>query len=694
MIDARYREYLADKVLMEYLREGKIPKASQLAEDLQAQLQAFPDQSRPLAEVSQTDFLVEEHQTSSAARFNRFLATLAQDLEVLQQECLALETRQNHMFARNLREIRMLSSQLRRLEHQLNSYLLVHRETVGYGSYLADNFADASLIDLARTTAALDLQAHCVTLSPVQGKTLEYPTSQIRAEDVQVEVLTRLGLVRAGVNQQNLQKAFTDAEEAWRMQLYYDRTDQEVIVEVKIKVSAQPVVLNRINFKNHNLSPYRTRLDVLASLDDYNWGTLGERYLGAEADLRFADTEVKWLKFRFTKDHSDYQQGALFVYEYGIRALRLSRVVQQENEGVFYSKALSLTDSLGQPRPFSQVSLEVCEDVPPGTDIQYELSFDGGRTFSPIAPLGRTDQGSLPYVVELNQVVQVETPAFGLDLTTPYHYQGPDYILLSYALPEDHVPGSLRLWRNLGTKGRSTPVRGGLSGWRLDGQYYACTVQVANADGLTLNLGPTTMEINGVPRTGSVLLSPGVYTIRSARNFWSPLHDAGGRAVTHLTQVTERGDGTFQGRRADGFRITVRDPLYPYNHKLLVEGLDYELTAAAAKEVTYRGADLFAETLMRQTSEVNLVHHPDYAALDYYALTPVVTPQGTEWRFLVRYSPLTGSSGDRFDLEVFKAFYQRPREGQADTVVLKAALSRRPEVTASPSLFYYIVKLA
>lgn len=694
MIDIRYREHLVNQIILAYLLTNKIPSAYEVGTALQAKLQEYPDQSRPWLSTVEAEVRVQEHEPSSASRFNRLCNTAGQDLAVLQEECLALQSQQGHLFDRNLREIRMLRSWINRLEHQLNSNLLVHRETAGYGHCLADNFADASLVDLVKTTAALNLEQHCATLGVGESGFVNYPTTHLQADDLQVTVVTRTGLVHTGLNQQDLLKAFSPTEEAWRLQVLYERGDQDVTVELKVKVSPTPITLNRITFRNYGVSSYKTKLEVFASLDDYNWNQIGtERYLHDEVDLRFHDASVKWLKFRFTKEHYDYQRGLHFVYEFGARSFQFSRLTYHSEEAVLMSKPLSLSDAQGRPMVFSQVSLEVCEDLPAGTDIQYFLSFDDGQSFSAIAPLGRPQQDT-PSLIQLDQLQEVQTQDFGLDLTTAYHYQHPHHILLSHVLPDNLVPGSLKLWRNLGTKGRLTTVRQGLSGWGIDGQYYVCAIQVTNPDGLVLNLGPTTMEINRVPRTGSILLPPGTYTIRSNRAFWSHLYNQSGRIVTYFKLATELGDGTFRGQRADGYRITVRDPLYPYNHKLLIEGIDYDPAAGAVRNLTYPGVDLFAETLMRQTSEVELTHNPDCANLQHFALTQVATASGPEWRILVQYSPLTGNSGDRFDQEVFRAYYQQPVELLADSVIFKAVLRRNPDVTASPSLYYYIVKLS
>jgi len=694
MIDQSYRTYLLNQIIADYLREGKMPLASQVEADLEILLQDFPDQGRPLLSYQYNDLKVSPGEVSSAAKFNRFFTILQQDLNVLQAECQQNDQYQACLFNRNLQEIKMLSSRIRNLDHQLNSQLLVNRETVGYGAYLADNFSDASLVDLEQTTARLDVDHHCVTIGPSALNFTQYPTSQLKEGDVSLNIMTRQGLVRSQPNFQDLSRAFTAGDEAWRLQLYYDRCDQNVVAEIKIKLQGQAVTLNRISFINYGVSTYRTRLEVYTSLDNYNWTLVpsgsSAYYLTREADVRFADTAAQWVKFRFTKEHHDYEQGQLFVYEFGIQSVRFFRYSYQADSAVLVSEPLAILDAQGKAAAFNQVSLEVCENIPAGCDIKYQLSFDGGRSFSPISPLGRP-QDTQP-LLELGQIQEVISPPFGVDITTTYHYQNPHQVLLSYVLPADLVPGSLRLWRNLGVKGHTLPVRLGLSGWGQDGQFFTCTIQVKNKEGLNLNLGTTVMEINGVARTGSVLLTPGIYQIRSNRAYWSHLkyHE---QNITWFTKAVDLGNGVFQGLRNNKFEMKATDPLYPFNHKFLIEGMDYE-GASAIQDSIYRGADLFAEARLVQVSEKDLLYNADFDSLNYFAQVPVIAATGDlEQRCLVKYSPLTSNAADRFDLEIFQAFYQEARTDPATTVVFKAILSRGLQEN-TPQLYSYIIKLS
>lgn len=687
MIDASYRTYLLNQIIGDYLRDGKIPNANQVEADLQSILADFPDQTNPLLYYKYKNLKVKPAEVSSANKYNQFFDTLKQDMLVLQQECQNNDAEQGYELQRNLQEISMLSSRIKALDHQLNSQLLVNRDTVGYGSYLADNFADASLIDLTQSTARVDLNSHCAVIGPGANTFTLYPTSQLQESNFNLSILSRNGLVRSNPNFKDLANAFSSDNNNWRMQLYYDNCNNNIIVEISLKLSDTPISLNRISFINYGVSNYRTLLETFTSVDNYNW-TLVQTgspsyYITDTVDLRFPDTQTKWVKFRFTKEHYDLMAGKYFVYEFGIQAVRFFRYSYEDTSAVLISKPLEASTT------FNQVSLEVCESLPYGTDIQYALSFDEGNTFSSISPLGRP--GMTQSLLQLGQTEKISTPDFNLDLATNYHYTDPNLILLSAHLPDNMIQGSFSLWRNIGTPGYTYPVRNGLSGWGIDGQFYTCTIQVTNTAGFSINLGTTIMNINGVDTSGSIVLLPGIYNIRSNKSYWSHLQHTG-QNILYFTRVEDLGNGMFQGLEDNVSNAKINDPLYPYNHKFLIEGMDYRYSDVT-QDLVYRGAGLFAETLMTPVSEKDLLYNATYDTINYFTQVPVVLPTGIQQRCLVRYSPLTSNAGDRFDLEVFKAFYQIPTEGAATSVVFKASLSRGDkEVT--PQLFSYIIKLA
>ena len=83
----KYREFIANKILIEYLLDQTNPTISQLESDLREVDEWFTDMSQP--QVSFKDVDVEEREESSASKFNETQDSLGDDLKVLYQHTAA-----------------------------------------------------------------------------------------------------------------------------------------------------------------------------------------------------------------------------------------------------------------------------------------------------------------------------------------------------------------------------------------------------------------------------------------------------------------------------------------------------------------------------------------------------------------------------------------------------------------------------
>jgi len=108
--------------------------------------------------------------------------------------------------------------------------------------------------------------------------------------------------------------------------------------------------------------------------------------------------------------------------------------------------------------------------------------------------------------------------------------------------------------------------------------------------------------------------------------------------------------------------LIAADPLYPYNHKLLIEGYSYG-TGFSAGDKIYIGADLFAEKLMKRVPLFDFLHNiaeddyerftTDFDIPDSYGITYAATV------FLVKIDgDDTDFADERFRIE-FKSVDER-----------------------------------
>jgi hypothetical protein len=61
-----HKEYIAEQLLLEYLKDGEIPTADQLEADLEVYMESHPNLEEPTSKT--TDFDVERGTSSSAAK--------------------------------------------------------------------------------------------------------------------------------------------------------------------------------------------------------------------------------------------------------------------------------------------------------------------------------------------------------------------------------------------------------------------------------------------------------------------------------------------------------------------------------------------------------------------------------------------------------------------------------------------------
>jgi hypothetical protein len=145
--------------------------------------------------------------------------------------------------------------------------------------------------------------------------------------------------------------------------------------------------------------------------------------------------------------------------------------------------------------------------------------------------------------------------------------------------------GTLEVWRNMAQKGDVTPVRGQPRGWGFQDPYYKTTVYVDKSGGADIDFGGKAVIIDGASQTGKVNVSKGRHALQVHKNNWKLIDKS---TVTDLAT------------------LKTADPLYPYNHRYLVEGFEYPSGYPSTEPKIYRGFDIVAEHFMKEVSPFDL----------------------------------------------------------------------------------------
>jgi len=184
-----------------------------------------------------------------------------------------------------------------------------------------------------------------------------------------------------------------------------------------------------------------------------------------------------------------------------------------------------------------------------------------------------------------------------------------NHALVDLTLQDDFIQESVRMFRNTYQPG--VVIDGVPSGWKLENSYYSCVFEIeVEAE---INLGINFAFINGAKRNGINVLEPGIYEFRTHEVNW---------------KVAES---------------EANDPLFPHNHKLIIEGLP--------GSTVYPGASFVAAEELKMVAAFDLIKNIDNTDQRFFAIRernplikisspPVLTDTVEGWRFeqhAVRY---------------------------------------------------------
>jgi hypothetical protein len=83
-IEVAYKEKLVEEIVRDFLEDGVLPTPDQIEEEFLVRVGVGKNLSRPLS--IDGSFTVSENDSSSASKYNNFLARVQSDLEVVYTE--------------------------------------------------------------------------------------------------------------------------------------------------------------------------------------------------------------------------------------------------------------------------------------------------------------------------------------------------------------------------------------------------------------------------------------------------------------------------------------------------------------------------------------------------------------------------------------------------------------------------------
>ena len=341
-------------------------------------------------------------------------------------------------------------------------------------------------------------------------------------------------------------EATADAEREVKLDLLIDRKDSSVFNKIEMSLEvAHMVTIHTSSDGNEYVSPVERPMYIYDSF------------------IQIAPTTHRFIKIVFHKNKPDTVRNGNDIFLTTIRSLSLIRTTFT-GESKFISTGIKIEGA------YSKIALTVCDSTSLGHNslVDYSLSING-QQWQEIRPISRTtgDTPTKPSVINVNKLV--DNRSMILDESTTIDGIT-EYSLL---LPEDFIRSNQM--RIFGKNITDTPEE-----WRYErGIHTAIGILYTER---TMDFGTEEVFINGRWVSGEITLAPDIYRLGVSASSYANV------ILNRTGKVTDLGNGEFAVESTTGAVHTVFDPLYPYNHKNILETkFDYILRKELIENVDY-----------------------------------------------------------------------------------------------------------
>jgi hypothetical protein len=699
------------------------------------------DLSMPI--TSQKNLKFEYRSPLSSSRINSLMGSVHSDLNVLYDTGLQIE--KNHLsgIERSLRDMEEIELEIEALISEVNRLLLVTEETAGTLATVGDNFENSSQTDASATTANIDRQRQVVTIAPLTGVATPESGIDLTQASIVISSLTA-GQTTHETAPDNM---LANSDDHTGISII-STTLIEAVISIQIDLtnvlvngSRRPKEVSAISLFPFSLGR-ATDVLIQYSLDGIDWRPLPvadpARRTSGIVNYRFPKISLNFIKIFMSKqdfDEVDYRQNgsARYYYRFGIKKLLVSEEVRRlSEESVFQSTQLFPTGANGEPVKFTRAIIsEICYEKPPGTSVEFYLSFLVRNNLDQITPTEfqqispfqdvETDQiaskmadiGTIDRVVQNGIKIMPQPQEWaGFDaLGTSYRGRGnPNRGILVTGIDDqgtlikaESSDQWIEVWRNVGDWDSNQACYspdGSLvpAGWRVDQatSNRMTYIKVEDRAGVHVDFGGNTIIIDSRRVKGRVFLAYGMHRIEILSKNWTDPKD-GFALATSYDNLTYTFTGSRRRYGAAGTESvlvsaaneTLLDSFYPYNHRLLVEGLDYHEDFLG--ERVYSGLGTYAAYYAEEVSAFDL-EASDPEEYGKFSIVDVI--EGVAPNITRSHGILMNLVDDpsHSNLEVSTVIMRSSDASIAEGVVFKAVLYTENE-TSTPSLEGYEIKM-
>lgn len=569
-LSAFYRDYIKEKILKDSLKSGKIPSSNEIEESLNLIIQNSNEFQNPL--LSSTNYFLENGEISSAKKVNEVFKTIESDLSVCVSAIIDQENKISSLYDTSYSKIIGLQKKVALVNQDVDKMLFESKNTDTHEEIFYEKFSSLDMVDSKLTTASIDVNTNEATLKSTE----QYPIDLSSAVDSITVVAENNPKIIDSTDIGNMvvTNIVKSNNKVWMHQLSASEPLASATIDVIIRIPSVATEINKVFLEPHSVDlKTQMNVEIAFSKDGLNWIYPSGEYkkrLEKTTSLSFTGTTNEYWRIRFTKFGNDGFFSNFYVYNFGLRSINFYGKVYDKisrlDLGYFYSKPILFKNTI------KIANVKVCNEVPADTLIDYKLA--------PIyeSQLAGIQNGSINvadifyYPLNLKDVDSAtvdflntsKTPIINnimIDNSLFYKDKGEYDYCLDASLSTGHIKNQTTVLRNtldqnlFSVIGKEKTINSQYSGWNFDGNYYSTYVLIEDHDGQDIDLGSTQLYINNVKVQGRVKIAQGLNFVVTHRDNWKSID---------LSTLPIESDQKI-------------DPIYPYNHKYLVEGLGASL---------------------------------------------------------------------------------------------------------------------
>lgn len=386
-IKRRHIREKLEKVIKEEIQKGKYPSTETINKRMSDE---FDKHTPGLPKFKPIE--APKNGVSDPHDYNEMIDNIYDDLHMVFSETSSQAKRLLKNFDYGEVERNKILKRLERLSDNIDNLLLLAENTEGYLESLYDNFHDYSKVNMENTTANVDLSSREVTLSQIKSDGKKY---SLRNRRYSINTLDEGSSIE---NIESFNNALDDyLNTAWLSKVT-KKEKGPASIEVVINLTeldndkdnplADEIPVSSISFVDS--SPDITNLSVMWSNDDINYFYIDDNKRSVDViekeTFTCEETYMQYIKLILTKDKPDEQlSDGRYIYRFGAKGIDVKKVGFKE-AGRFESKYLTI-ENTDETNPINQVALNVEDETPKFTSIDYFLRFPQSNGFIPISPI-------------------------------------------------------------------------------------------------------------------------------------------------------------------------------------------------------------------------------------------------------------------------------------------------------------------